>query len=276
MDLLRKAQHLETRISKAFDRAAQRVAGSEPLQPLEIVHRIFETVQSHIEPAGRGRRSFPFNRLRVTLAAITRHDRARFDAVLKGKPSLGDRIVDRLRASGCNVDDVTVTVAYAATRTEGWTHPQFHLEFDRVADKPRTGMTAALSGPGLEVAITRGVAERRHYSLRAPRIDLGRQAEVRNSRHRLIRTNHVAFVDGDGQDATNHSVSRCHAHITYDRATSSYRVHDDGSAHGTVVVRGGRSIDVSSGSRGVRLCSGDELVLGEARLRIKVMRNDDH
>jgi hypothetical protein len=269
MDLLRKAQHLETRISKAFDRAAHRVAGSEPLQPLEIVHRILDIVQSHVEPAGRGRRSFPFNRLRVTLAATTRHDRARLDAVLKGEPSLRDRIVQRLRTSGCDVTDLTITIAYAATHTEGWTHPQFHLEFDRVTQAARSA-AAGVHGPGVELAVTRGVAEKRHYSLQSSRIDLGRRAEVRNSRHRLIRTNHVAFLDDEQPDITNQSVSRCHAHIAYDRVTSSYRVHDDGSAHGTVVVRGGRSIDVSSGSRGVRLMSGDELVLGEARLRVKI------
>jgi FHA domain len=271
MDLLRKAQRLETRISKVFDRAAHRVAGSEPLQPLEIAHRILDAVQSHVEPAGRGRRSFPFNRLRVTLAAITRHDRARLDAVLKGEPSLRDRIIQRLRTSGCAVTDLTVTISYAATHTEGWTHPQFHLEFDRVTHAPRTAAGADVSGPGVELAVTRGVAQRRHYSLQSSRIDLGRRAEVRNSRHRLIRTNHVAFLDDDQQDAANQSVSRCHAHITFDRSTSSYRVHDDGSAHGTVVVRSGRSIDVSSGSRGVRLMSGDELVLGEARLRVKIL-----
>lgn len=268
MDLLRKAQRLETRISNAFDRAAHRVAGSEPLQPLEIVHRILDAVQSHLEPAGRGRRSFPFNRVRVTLAAITRHDRARLDAVLKGEPSLRDRIVQRLRSSGCEITNLTITIGYAATHTEGWTHPQFHLEFDRVTQA--RSAAAGLHGPGVELAVTRGVAEKRHYSLQSSRIDLGRRAEVRNSRHRLIRTNHVAFLDDEPPDTTNQSVSRCHAHITYDRATSSYRVHDDGSAHGTVVVRSGRSIDVSSGSRGVRLMSGDELVLGEARLRVKI------
>ena len=40
---------------------------------------------------------------------------------------------------------------------------------------------------------------------------------MRNSRHRLIRTNHIAFVDND--DAVNQSVSRCHAHIAFDPAT---------------------------------------------------------
>ena len=49
-----------------------------------------------------------------------------------------------------------------------------------------------------------------------------------------------------------------------------YRVYDDRSAHGTGVLRNGRTITVTPGSRGIRLESGDEIVLGEARLRVKI------
>jgi hypothetical protein len=45
-------------------------------------------------------------------------------------------------------------------------------------------------------------------------------------------------------------------------------LHDDGSEHGTEIVRGGRTIPVHRGKRGVRLQSSDEVVLGEARVRI--------
>jgi hypothetical protein len=265
MDLLGKARHLESRIAKALDRASHRVGGTETLQPLEIVHRILQVVEGHVEPSGRGARMFPFNRIRVTLLAVTRHDRARFDAIVKGRVPLHDRIVDRLHATGCDAGDVSVTIGYAAVRTEGWIHPQFHLDFDRVA---RAAAASHPSGPGLELAVTKGAAEKRTYALRAARIDLGRRAEVRNSRHRLIRTNHVAFADNE--DAVNQSVSRCHAHISFDPATSSYRIHDDGSAHGTAILRGGASIDVSRGARGVRILSGDELLLGEARIRVRI------
>jgi hypothetical protein len=56
----------------------------------------------------------------------------------------------------------------------------------------------------------------------------------------------------------------------FDPVSASYRVHDDGSAHGTAVLRGGRSIDVSRGARGVRLLSGDEVLLGEAKIRVTI------
>ncbi|HYN07028.1 MAG TPA: FHA domain-containing protein [Vicinamibacterales bacterium] len=271
MDILRKAQHLETRIARAFDRAAQRVSGSsgsEPLQPLEIVHRILEIVDSHVEPAGRGRRMFPFNRIRVTLLAVTRHERARLEAVINSQVSLHQRMVTRLRAAGCDTTDLSVAVVFAAIRTDGWMHSQFHVEFDRVAHTTRGKSATDPNGPGVELVVTRGAAEKRTYALRSARIDLGRRAEVRNDRQRLIRTNHVAFLDD--QDAVNQSVSRCHAHIAYDPSASGYRIHDDGSAHGTAVLRSGRSIDVSRGSRGVRLLSGDEVLLGEARIRIRI------
>jgi predicted component of type VI protein secretion system len=99
------------------------------------------------------------------------------------------------------------------------------------------------------------------------RIDLGRCAEVRDSRHRLIRTNHVAFLERSGD--VNQSVSRRHAHISYEAAATCFRVHDDGSEHGTGVVRRGRTLAVPRGTRGVRLESGDEIVLGEARVRVR-------
>ena len=111
------------------------------------------------------------------------------------------------------------------------------------------------------------MAERRTYSFLAHRIDLGRGAEVSDRRNRLVRTNHVAFTEGSAE--VNQSVSRQHAHIAYEPRTGQFRLHDDGSEHGTGIVRDGSTVDVPRGSRGVRLQSGDEIVLGEARLRVK-------
>jgi hypothetical protein len=48
--------------------------------------------------------------------------------------------------------------------------------------------------------------------------------------------------------------------------SGEHRLHDDRSAHGTGIIRGDRTIPVPPGSRGVRLRSGDEIVIGEARL----------
>jgi predicted component of type VI protein secretion system len=91
---------------------------------------------------------------------------------------------------------------------------------------------------------------------------------VRDSRNRLIRTNHVVFTDGAGQ--VNETVSRCHAHIDRGEGPGDYRLFDDRSAQGTTIVRNGKTVSVPVGTRGVRLQSGDEIVLGEARLRVKL------
>ena len=100
------------------------------------------------------------------------------------------------------------------------------------------------------------------------RIDIGRRAEVLDERQRLIRTNHIAFTE-DAGDA-NTTVSRKHAHIVYSAASGDYRLKDDGSAHGTAVIRDGHTIPVPQGTRGTRLQSGDEIVLGEAKLRVRI------
>jgi predicted component of type VI protein secretion system len=76
------------------------------------------------------------------------------------------------------------------------------------------------------------------------------------------------FTDGGG--AANDTVSRRHAHIDYNAQACDYRIADDRSAHGTSIVRNGAAIPVPAGSRGIRLQSGDEIVLGEARVEVKI------
>jgi pSer/pThr/pTyr-binding forkhead associated (FHA) protein len=66
-------------------------------------------------------------------------------------------------------------------------------------------------------------------------------------------------------------VSRRHAHLTYFPGTGDYRLQDDRSAHGTSILRGGRTIVVPVGSRGVRIESGDEIILGQARIRVTIL-----
>jgi pSer/pThr/pTyr-binding forkhead associated (FHA) protein len=102
----------------------------------------------------------------------------------------------------------------------------------------------------------------------AERIDLGRCVAVKDTDGRLIRSNDIAFVEGAGE--VNQSVSRQHAHIAHQSGSQEFRLYDDGSVHGTHIVRNGRTVPVRRGSRGVRLQSGDEIGLGDARLRIRI------
>jgi hypothetical protein len=267
MDILRKVRDLETKIANRVDRTVGEFVQSGTREPLEIVHAIVEATLKEIQASGRGRRVFPFNAVKAVVVAPSRDARARFEAVLADGPSLRTRIVERLRSAGCEVTDMDVIVDYVVRSQKGWDHPEFHIEFARVAHVERHEPDDVPKPLRLDVTVLNGIAERRTCSFAATRIDLGRCVEVRDSRHQLIRTNHVAFVEGSGD--INQSVSRRHAHISHEPRSREFRLHDDGSEHGTGIVRTGRTFAVPRGSRGVRLQSGDEIVLGEARLRVK-------
>jgi hypothetical protein len=280
MDLLGKARKLESTIARKLDSAARELMGSGAHEPIEIVNLIVEAVEHEVQSSGRGRRVFPFTRIAVSLLAPSRDARARLEAIVEGESPLRERIVERLRAARCNVEDVVVDVAYVGRPQKVWPHHDFHIEFYREPPSPLGGSgaqgqagvateTTKARSNRIELTVLLGTAEQTTYSLVADRIDLGRSVEVRDRRHRLIRMNHVAFIERGGE--VNESVSRRHAHISHDSHSGHYRLHDDGSVHGTGVIRNGRTIAVPSGSHGVRLQSGDEIVLGDARLRVTLM-----
>jgi FHA domain len=268
MDLLGKARKLESTIARKFDGAARDAVGAVMREPLEIVHLVVETVEHEIQPGGRGKRVLPFNSITLSILAPSREGRARFEAVFAGEPSLRDRIVEHLRSKACAIDDLTLAVVYVARTPKDWRHPQFNLAFARVERAPASDARRDPTFKRFDLTVMRGTAERKTYSFAAKRIDLGRCAEVRDTRNRLVRTNHVAFVEGAGQ--VNQSVSRRHGHIAYEPASGGYRLRDDGSVHGTSVVRNGSTVAVPPGSLGVRLRTGDVIVLGEARLQIRL------
>jgi len=272
MNILQKVKRLEAGMTRAVERAAREWSQSGAREPLEIGQAIVDAVGERLEPAARGRYVFPFNRIHVTIAA-SRDARARFQAVFESEPTLEQRIAARLRDAGCGPAPVSCAITYAARPSPGWQTPEFHIEFTRGAAAPApehepepAPVAAPAAAPDLQITIVSGTAEAPSYTFTLPRVNLGRCAEVRDSLSRLVRTNHVAFVDMAG--TSNHSVSRQHAHIEYVESARQYRIRDDRSAHGTSVVRNGRTLSVPAGSRGVRLESGDEIVLGEVRARV--------
>lgn len=271
MDILNKAlgrvRRLESTLTRTVDRAAQQWSRSGPRGPLEVLHAILAAVDERLEPMGRGTHMFPFNKIKVSIVAASREARARFSAALDEDPTLQERIASRLRDLGCDVPDLQARIAFVAEPGPDWSAPEFYIDFGRAS---QTDLPASerLSARELKLTITSGSADKPAYTLTLERINLGRCAEVRDSRNRLIRTNHVIFKDGAG--ATNDTVSRRHAHIEYDKSSKGFRIADDRSAHGTAIVRNGRTIGVPAGSRGVRLQSGDEMMLGEARIRVRI------
>ncbi|HEY2153055.1 MAG TPA: FHA domain-containing protein [Vicinamibacterales bacterium] len=268
MDVLRRARRLESRIAATLDEAAKAFSRSRARSPLEVVHAILDAVEQQIEPTGRGTRVFPFNRLELSVVASSPEARGRLEALLAGDTPLRTRVLDRLQSAKCSPADVVVEIDYVDHAEASWRAPEFDLRFARVAE-PGVDDQALEPQPGqIEIRVLRGSMERWSYSFAAPRIDVGRGAEVRDHRNRLIRTNHVVFTEG--AEDVNQTVSRTHGHIAYEPLSGAFRLHDDGSEHGTEIVRGGRTISVLPGMRGVRLQSDDEVVLGEARVRVRL------
>jgi len=267
MDVLGKARRLESTIAAKLDQAAKGFVRSRAREPLEIVLAILEAVEQRIEPTGRGTRVFPFNRIELSVVAPSREARGRLEAVFAADTSLRTRILNRVQSAGCSPADVVVEIQYFDHAEPNWSAPEFDLQFERVAEPEVDGRELEPQPGQIDIRVLCGVMERWAYSFTAPRIDVGRGAEVRDHRNRLIRTNHVVFTEGAGD--VNQTVSRQHAHIAHEPITGHFRLHDDGSEHGTEIVREGRTISVLRGTRGVRLQSDDEVVLGEARVRIR-------
>jgi hypothetical protein len=267
IDIVGKARKLERKIARTVDAAVVEFVGRRVPEPIEIVHAVLDQSERRIQDAGRGRRVFPFNRVVVHVLVPPRDTeaRARFAAVVDGPPSLAERMEERLRSAGCSGERPRVEVTYASKPGSAWMALEFHVEFHRddVA-APRGGPTTRT--PQIKLTVVNGKAARRVNMFAGTRVDIGRRAEVLDARQRVIRTNDVAF-DEEGPDA-NRTVSRKHAHLAYE--AGEYRVCDDRSAHGTNVVRAGKTIPVPAGTRGVRLQTGDLILLGQARLRVTI------
>jgi predicted component of type VI protein secretion system len=256
-----KARRLESAIEDRVE------GGPRPIdtarQPLEIVHAVVRRVGQEVQPAGRGQQVFPYTHVRVWLAAASARDRVRLSAACDGPPSLEQRLIERLSSAGCAITSLPVKLSFVAAPRLDWLEPEFHLEFTRATSPAAENASASR----LELTVTHGTAERSSYAFTGATVLIGRGSEVRDSHGRLIRTNQVAFLEGGGD--VNQSVSRQHARLAYARASDTFRIHDDGASRGTSVIRDGRGLSVPRG-RGLRLRSGDVLMLGDARVRVKI------
>ena len=264
-DMLAGTRALESRLAGAFEKASKSLIGPGSIPPLGLVDQAVDEVARHVLQSGRGRYAFPFNDVTVTFAAPAAGTQAQFELLCAGPPSLRDRILRRLASAGCDDPDVDVTLSFAPIADPSWLRPEFDVALARV-DRSAPATPARIVR--VDLLVTHGVADRGAYSFTTLPIAIGRGMEVRDSRHQLLRINHVAFTEG--ADDVTQSVSRRHARIELDPATRRPRLFDDNSAQGTSVVRDGRGIAVPRGSRGLGLRDGDEIVLGEARLRVRI------
>ena len=255
---------LERRIDEKLRGMLRSSSPDQKRELLEIHRALLDDVTAHVDRLPRGKLAFPHTQLEVRILLSDPALRRSYEVVFVEADALARDI--RLRLEDQRVElpaRFVVKVEFVTELPADVAGRGFDVHYGSIP-------TRQSSEEGIEVRLTviAGTAEQQELCLKKKRINLGRLVEVIDADGRLTRKNDVAFRDD--APAPNPSVSRAHAHIEFDPEKSLFRVFDDRSAHGTTVLRDGSVISVPQGlSKGVALQHGDEIVLGQARLRFE-------
>ena len=275
--------NLLRRIEKSLDHRLRSIfsgGGDEPgaRAGIELYRDALDQIGARATVGKRGDRIFPFNRITIELHAADPERKAVLETLFD-PGQLGDDIRSVLEEERVTPPpELTVFVHYSeealvemrilcekAEKAEKTTR----IEPVPAAPEPIAPAPAVVLVPARLVTIT-GAASSPELPLDRPRINLGREEEVLDAMGRVFRHNELSFPES--AHAANSSVSRAHAHILFDSASGQWRIFDDGSSLGTTLFRDGRRIDVPAhASRGVALRPGDEIYLGQARLRFEAV-----
>src|SRR5215213_2225893 len=163
--LLRMGRDLQSRLKVFFDPPP-----GEHAAPLELLHAVLDDLESKVQPAGRGRRIFPYNTIVVTIAQPG-GDEAAVRAVFA---DLEARLRERLAELICEtpaVLAVTVSCDMAAEAPAGVT---VACSSDSVAEAPPP---PSVRRPLVKVTVVKGQCAESEYLLDEPMIAIGRTAE---------------------------------------------------------------------------------------------------
>jgi hypothetical protein len=254
--LLRIGRDLQSRVKGFFDNPPGYDA-----TPLELLQATLDELERKVQPAGRGRRVFPYDRIAVRVAQPGA-DPVAIDAVFS---QLELRLRDRLAELKCDAPE-SVRISVSAVEAEE-TQPLLSVEcFSDPAERVPSGPQPA--SPSIRITVVKGQCSESEYVFDEPIVRLGRTAEATDA-FGHIRFNHVAFLDV--RDGVTESVGRAHARLQFDNASGHYHLFNEGSSNPTSIVRAGRTIRVAPRDpRGVRVQSGDQIQLGRAVLRVSI------
>jgi len=268
MSLLKRVEsELEERLRRLF--APPEGEGRELL---EIQRGILEEVVSKAQKLPRGKLTFPYNELSVSIPVVEPERRPLFEMVFVEEDQLARDIRETLVQAGCTPPaKLTVDVRLAVAAMPEASAKGFHIVYRRneaPARRPTPHGSIFAKKAGARLVVMQGKATQESYQLTKSRVHVGRLAEVLDDQHRLVRLNDIVFSDRD--HPANGTVSRKHAHLRYDGASGEFRLFDDYSAYGTSVFRDGELMTIpSGGGRGVALRAGDEIYFGQARVRFE-------
>ena len=224
---------------------------------LESYALALDDIQSRAQTI-RGRKIFPYKRIVLKFLLADPGQVPLLAPILVQKRQLSSEVRRRLEEAGCEPPSTLRVDATAIMSTDpNLAGRPYEISYD--SELP--------SQSPLTIRVLRGEAERPTYCFAERIINIGRCAEVHDEANRLVRRNHAVLLDLDR--GPNSTVSREHAHISFDLDTGWYRLYDDASRFGTQIYRDGRIIDVPQGpTGGAWLRTGDEVHLGQARLAV--------
>jgi len=264
-----RVQKLEHRIDQKLRQMLRSSSPDQAREPIEVYRAILEEVMSRIDALPRGRRTFVFSRVSVRVLLPNPERRRSYELLFTEADSLTRDLKSHFEEN---------KVEYP-TRFKVDVELVDSLPLDvslRGFEVTYSNPPAAAPGPDtipIRLTILVGNAERNQYEFAKHRINIGRLGEVLDSDLRTVRRNDIALKDDSTME--NATVSRAHAHLEYDPDSNRFRLFDDGSARGTIVIRDGSVIPVPQGnSKGILLKPGDEIILGEVRIRLELLEPD--
>lgn len=248
------ARSLRARVRSFFDAPMGASAA-----PLELLQAALDEVEARVQPAGRGRRVFPYTHVVVHVAQPAA-DGTAIEAVFA---QFNARLRERLAEIRCDIPAPLVT-AVSVTEGSSGVDPVLRVECRNDA-----GTTPeAPAAPALRLRVVKGQCDRVYHEFNGGAISIGRGTEPADALGR-VRRNEVAFLDV--RDAISETVARAHARIEFDPAGRAYLLFNESGSNPTFLLRGGRSLRVTPRDRrGVRLESGDHVQLGLAIIAVTV------
>lgn len=248
-----------------FGAMAQTIGDSPEVAEIRIA--VLDEVRKRVQRAG-GKALFPYNVVRIFIRASDTEsavfERAFFRQFFE------EEVRKALARDACRFpEDLRVEISVGGEAIDHkWLHIETVAEDAPEAEPPAARRTAKL-------IVVEGVANKPEIPLLKNRVNIGRLIDVFKSEG-LSRRNDLTFAE---DNSINRTVSREHAHITYDKGTGEYRLFNDRwyqrgnkteNNCGLWIVRDGMGQEVHRDTRGTKLEPGDEIHFGKAVVKFQI------
>lgn len=279
MSILRKLEKtLDDLVRSPFASRPRPEVDREGAEAIELYREAIERIASRAVPGKRGDRLFPYDKVRIELRAPDAERRAVLETIFEPGQLLED-VKSALREERVETPAGLAVTMECREDLEG----EMRVLFEKTPVSPAEVPEAAPEAPAEPVNVVfertpvvlttlTGAASEPEFRLDRSRLHIGREREVPDANGKTLRHNELCFPEG-GHEA-NLTVSRTHAHLRFHERSGEWRIYDDGSTFGTAVYRDGNRIEVPPhASRGVLLKPGDEVHLGQVRVRFEEIRS---